>query len=110
AFWPPPGASPSARRRALWASLACLGPVAVWMAILAVRHGRVGGLNNLAPPLSALLAKAREIAAAWRARGFDAAVRDEILIAAGLGVQIAFIAARPRAGQPWWHVGAAFAT
>ena len=37
-------------------------------------------------------------------------MRDEILIAAGLGVQIVFIAARPRAGQPWWHVGAAFAT
>jgi hypothetical protein len=109
AFWPAPDATPSARRRALWASLACVGPIAVWMAILAVRHARVGGLNNLALPGSALLAKAHEISAAWRARGFDAAVRDEILIAAGLGVQIAFFAARPRAGQPWWHVGAAFA-
>lgn len=109
AFWPAPGAPPSVRRRALWASLACLGPVAVWVAILAARHGRVGGLDNLAPPLSALYAKARELGAAWRARGFDAAVRDELLIAAGLGVQIAFVAARPRAGQPWWQVGAAFA-
>jgi hypothetical protein len=109
AFWPP-GAAASARRRALLASLACLGPIAVWMAILAVRHGRVGGLNNLGPPFSALLAKAHEIAAAWRARGFDAAVRDEILIAAGLGVQVAFVVARPRAGEPWWRVGAAFAT
>jgi hypothetical protein len=110
AFWPPPGADTTARRRALQATLASLAPIAAWMAILAVRHGRVGGLNNLAPPLSALLAKAHELAAAWRARGFDAAVRDEILIAAGLGVQLAFIAARPRAGEPWWRVGAAFAT
>jgi hypothetical protein len=110
AFWPPPGAAPSARRRALLASLACAGPIVVWVAILAVRHGRVGGFANLAPPLSALLAKARELAAGWRTRGFDAAVRDELLIAAGLGVQVAFVAARPRLGQPWWQVGAAFAT
>jgi hypothetical protein len=48
--------------------------------------------------------------AAWRARGFDAAVRNELLIAAGLGVQIAFIARHRRASEPWWRVGAAFAT
>jgi hypothetical protein len=70
----------------------------------------VGGLNNLAAPFSALLAKARELAVAWRTRGFDAAVRDELLIAAGLGVQMAFIARHRRAREPWWRVGAAFAT
>ncbi|HEY6477790.1 MAG TPA: hypothetical protein VI456_14525 [Polyangia bacterium] len=110
AFWPPPGATAPARRRALLAALACVGPIAVWMAILAARYGRVGGLDNLAPPFWALSAKARELSAAWRARGFDAAVRDEILVAVGLGVQIVFVVARPRPAEPWWRVGAAFAT
>ncbi len=110
AFWPPREATVQARRRALLAALACVGPIVAWMAILAARHGRVGGLSNFAPPFSALAAKARELAAAWRARGFDASVRDEILIAAALAVQIAFVAARPRPEQPWWRIGAAFAT
>ncbi len=110
AFWPPPEATAPARRRALLAALVAAAPIAVWMAVLATRHDHVAGLPNLAPPFSALAAKAREVAAAWRARGFDPAIRDELLIDAALAVQIAFIAARPRPAQPWWRVGAAFAT
>jgi hypothetical protein len=108
AFWPPREATARERRRALLAALACVAPIAVWMAILARRYGYVGGVANLAPPFSALVAKARELAG-WRARGFDAIVRDELLLAGTLAVQIVFVAARPRADEPWWRVGVAFA-
>ena len=87
----PAATDPAARRRALLASLVCLGPIAVWMAILVgPTTAASAACSNLAPPLSASAGKARELADGWRTRGFDVAVRDEILIAATLAVQIGF--------------------
>jgi hypothetical protein len=37
-------------------------------------------------------------------------MRDEILFAATLAVQIGFLIARPQPQQPWWRIGASFAT
>jgi hypothetical protein len=114
AFWPgkPGGQSEpiwATRRRALLASVVCVGPVALWTAILFGHYGRVGGLGNVAPPFFALGSKVRELAAIWRTRGFDTAVRDEILIGATLLVQLGFLIARPQPRQPWWRIGASFA-
>jgi hypothetical protein len=97
------------RRRALLATIVCVGPIAVWTAILLGHYGRIDGLRNLAPPFFALGHKARELADVWRTHGFDLALRDEILMAATLAVQIGFLIARPQPQQPWWRIGAAFA-
>jgi hypothetical protein len=114
AFWPNAPGGPAqpiraARRRALLATLICVGPIAAWTAILFVHYGRIGGLRNLAPPFFAVAGKARELADVWRTRGFDRAVRDEVLIAATLAVQIGFLIARPQPRQPWWRIGVSFA-
>ncbi len=114
AFWPSESRQPGeplwrARRRALLATLVCLGPIALWTAILFAHYGRIGGLRNIAPPFVALAGKARELAGAWRTRGFDRAIRDELLVAATLAVQIGFLIARPRPREPWWRIGASFA-
>ena len=113
AFWPSePSARASrlgARRRALLATIVCVGPIALWTAILFGHYGRVGGLRNIAPPFFALAGKARELADVWRTHGFDGAMRDEMLIAATLAVQIGFLIARPQPREPWWRIGAAFA-
>jgi hypothetical protein len=117
AFWPSappdPGAPGApirrARRQALLATMVCVGPIALWTAILFGHYGRIGGLRNLAPPFFALAGKARELADAWRTRGFDWAVRDELLVAATLAVQIGFLIARPQPREPWWRIGASFA-
>ncbi len=113
-FWPAERAEPGeptwrARRRALLATIVCVGPIALWTAILFGHYGHIGGLRNLAPPFFALGGKARELADGWRTRGFDRAMRDEILVAATLAVQIGFLIARPQPREPWWRIGASFA-
>ena len=114
AFWPSESRQPGeplwrARRRALLATLVCVGPIALWTAILFAHYGRIGGLRNIAPPFVALAGKARELAGAWRTRGLDRAMRDELLVAATLAVQIGFLIARPQPREPWWRIGASFA-
>ena len=123
AFWPserdgpqspqdqkdPQGPNVAARRRAVLAMIVCVGPIALWTAILFKHYGRIGGLHNIAPPFFALPNKVRELAGVWRTRGFDPAMRDEILLAAALAVQIGFLIARPQPQQPWWRIGASFA-
>lgn len=123
AFWPSAPRNPgrpgepgepgepilAARRRALLATIVCVGPIALWTAILFRHYGHIGGLRNIAPPFFALASKARELADAWRTRGFDRAMRDEILVATTLAVQIGFLIARPQPREPWWRIGASFA-
>ena len=114
AFWPSERAEPSepiwrARRRALLATIVCVGPIALWTAVLFGHHGHIGGLRNIAPPFFALGSKARELADDWRTRGFDRAMRDELLVATTLAVQIGFLIARPQPREPWWRIGASFA-
>ncbi len=108
AIWPsePTG---EARRRAIRLALVAAGPIFLWTAILTAHHGHTGGLRNLAPPFAALPRKARELAGAWHAEGFSVGVRSELLVLAGLAVQIGFISARRRPGEPWWRIGASFA-
>ena len=113
-YWPSRRMEPGepvwrARRRALLATLVCVGPIALWTAILFSHFGRIGGLRNVAPPFFALAGKARELADDWRMRGFNRATRDEILIATTLAVQIGFLIARPQPREPWWRIGASFA-
>ncbi len=113
-YWPSQRADPGepiwrARRRALLATIICVGPIALWTAILFGHYGHIGGLRNIAPPFFALAGKARELADDWRTRGFDRAMRDEILVAATLAVQIGFLIARPQPREPWWRIGASFA-
>jgi hypothetical protein len=113
-FWPPQSREPdesiwAARRRAVLATIVCVGPLAVWTAILWGHYGRIEGARNLAPPFFALASKARELVDIWRTRGLDTAMRDELLIAGTLAVQIGFLIARPRPQQPWWRIGASFA-
>jgi hypothetical protein len=107
ALWPsaPTG---EARRRAIRLALLAAGPILLWTAILAARYGQTDGLRNLAPPFAALPQKARELAGAWRAEGFSIGVRSELLVLAGLAVQVVFIATRRRPDEPWWRVGASF--
>jgi hypothetical protein len=114
ALWPSarsPFGEPTfaARNRAALATIVCIGPVALWTAILFKHYGHLGGLHNVAPPFFALPAKARELADVWRTHGFNPAVRDELLLAATLAVQIGFLIARPQPQQPWWRIGASFA-
>ena len=117
AFWPSAPQNPGrpgeplwrARRRALLATMVCVGPIALWTAILFGHYGHIGGLRNLAPPFFALPSKARELVGVWRTYGFDWAVRDELLVAATLAVQIGFLLARPQPREPWWRIGASFA-
>ncbi|HSY40152.1 MAG TPA: hypothetical protein VLA79_11510 [Polyangia bacterium] len=114
ACWPSAPRDPGepiwpARRRALLATLICVGPIVLWTAILFDHYGRIGGLRNLAPPFFALAGKTRELVDAWRTRGFDRAVRDEVLIATTLAVQIGFLIVHPQPREPWWRIGASFA-
>lgn len=114
AFWPGATAAPAepiwvARRRALLAMLVCVGPIALWTAILFGHYGRIGGLRNVAPPFFALASKARELTDGWWARGFDRVIRDELLVAVALAIQIGFLIVRPQPKQPWWRIGASFA-
>jgi hypothetical protein len=99
----------AARRRAMLATIICVGPIALWTAILFRHYGRIGGLHNIAPPFFALATKVRLLADTWQTHGFDRDMRDEILFAATLAVQIGFLIARPQPQQPWWRIGASFA-
>jgi hypothetical protein len=70
AFWPSEPTAPgeptrAARRRALLATIVCVGPIALWTLILFGHYGRIGGLRNIAPPFFALAGKARELAGVW---------------------------------------------
>jgi hypothetical protein len=111
AFWPSAPGEPvrRARRRALLATIVCVGPIVLWTAILFGHYGRISGLRNIAPPFFALPSKARELADVWRTHGFNDVIRDEILVAATLAVQIGFLIARPQPREPWWRIGASFA-
>ena len=108
AFWTP-GQTPAERRRALGATVVAAGPALGWALLLASHFQHLGGLRNLAGPFAALPDKGRALGAAWRAHGFDRALRGELLVLLALAVQIGFFVARRHHRDLWWRLGAAFA-
>jgi hypothetical protein len=93
--------------RAIRALAVCVLPIAVWMTVLTVHYGAVGGLRNFALPAVALAEKVSSLRAIWRAHGFDA-VADEVWVVISIVVQAAFVISRPQPRSAWWRVGASF--
>ena len=86
----------------------CVLPAAAWMLVLRAHFGYMGGGRNFAAPLSGFAGKLGELHEGWSAGGL-AVIKNELLVALSLAVQVGFVVARPRPREPWWAIGAPFA-
>ena len=105
---PPPG-TPRRWLRAFQVLALCGGPILIWTAVLALRHGHVAGVRNFALPFAALVGKVRIIATLQRMHGFSAGVRGELCAVVALLTQVGFMLFRPQPAKAWWRLGAPFA-
>jgi hypothetical protein len=85
-----------------------VSPAAIWILVLRLHHGYLGGTRNFAVPLGGFVEKLGELRDGWRAGGFGR-VHHEIWVVLSLATQVAFLLSRRRLAEPWGRVGAAFA-
>lgn len=86
----------------------CVLPAALWIAVLRLHFGYLGGDRNFAVPLGGFLGKLGELREGLKAGGFPV-IRNELLVAVSVAAQMVFILARPRPREAWWGIGAAYA-
>jgi hypothetical protein len=86
----------------------CVAPAAIWILVLRVHHGYLGGTRNFAVPLGGFVEKLGELRDGWRAGGFRQ-IRNEVWAVLSLGTQVGFLLSRRRLAEPWGRIGAAFA-
>ena len=86
----------------------CVAPAAIWILVLRVHHGYLGGTRNFALPLAGFVQKLGELRDGWRAGGFWR-IRNEVWVVLSLGTQVGFLLSRRRLAEPWGRVGAVFA-
>jgi len=90
---------------------AAAAPLLLWAAYVRWRVGAVdqGGTGNLDWPVAGLVGKWHECLRAVTGSPHSPFAWLTLCTLAGLTAQIVFIAIRPRSGDAWWRVGAAFA-
>jgi hypothetical protein len=110
-----PALAPPRERRGAheWARAAglvaiCVAPAAIWILVLRVHYGYLGGTGNFALPLAGFFQKLGDLRDGWRAGGFGR-IRNEVWVVLSLGTQVGFLLSRRRLAEPWGRVGAVFA-
>jgi len=97
--------------RGIAEAIVCVAPVILWMAIVGAYLGFAlgGSTSHMTWPLASAIRKVHLVFAVARSHGFTKWVRNDWFTVVALGVQTAFILARPRFKSPLWRIGAVFA-
>lgn len=98
-------------KRTLLTLVVAVAPLVVWLVTLQlwVGRGSDAGARNFALPFAGYGRKWLEVAAQWKAHGFDYVTRGDLVVLVSLTVQWLFVVLRPRWRELWWRAAAPFA-
>jgi hypothetical protein len=102
-----PGGEPPGWGRRLVEAAAVVLPTLIWTSVLVVYHGEVGSYRNFDLPFASVVQYLGTIRDAWPGRG-ALWVGLALCGIVAMSVQVGFVMARPKLGNAWWRIGAAF--